>query len=100
MVGFVTAPSAASIWYLVFFLKEQKMDGKTLLLLATHGSTQQYSSCGIPAVGDQLRLRALVCKSKAEEDGEKMVTLKTTDKPRKCDIEKLSKLNQRIYKSK
>ena len=43
-----------------FMQTAQKIDGKTLVVLAEKATREQYEACGLMTVADQLRLTTLV----------------------------------------
>lgn len=79
----------------------QKVDGKTLIILAKRATKEQYESCGLLTVGDQLKLTSLV--SAATDDsgstGFEVTTIKPK-KPSKAQLQQISEMQRRIYKTK
>lgn len=86
--------------FLLFFLRTaQKIDGKSLLLLSKKATREQYEACGLMTVADQLKLTTLVNAS-ADEASTCVITPVKAKKPSKAQLNEISDMNRRIYKTK
>lgn len=78
----------------------QKIDGKTLMMLAKGATKEQYKSCGLMTVADQLRLRTLVNRAVEDYESGCVITAVKPKKPSKAQLKEISEMNRRIYKTK
>ena len=74
---------------------EQKIDGKGVILLATRGSQEQLQACGLPLVGEQLKLKEEVGKIEETSPPKAKVP---KGKPSGKDVS--SALHKRVYNAK
>lgn len=88
--------------FLFFFLQTaQKIDGKSLLLLSKKATREQYEACGLMTVGDQLKLTTLVnASADIDEASSIVITAVKAKKPSKAQLNEISDMNRRIYKTK
>ena len=88
--------------FLFFFLQTaQKIDSKSLLLLSNKATREQYEACGLMTVADQLKLTMLVnASADIDEASSCVITAVKAKKLSKAQLNQISDMNRRIYKTK
>ncbi|KAJ7369537.1 hypothetical protein OS493_038243 [Desmophyllum pertusum] len=78
----------------------QKIDGKTMVMLAKGATKEQYEACGLMTVAEQLKLRTLVNTAVDDNESGCTITAVKPKKPSKAQLKDISEMNSRIYKTK
>ena len=73
---------------------------KKVMMLAKGAMTEQYKSCVLMTVSDQLRLRSLVNRAIDNYESGCVITALKPKKPLKAQLKEISEMNKRIYKTK
>lgn len=78
----------------------QKIDGKTMVVLAEKATREQYEACELMTVADKLKLTTLVNAAADNSGSDCVITAVKPKKPSKAQLKDISEMNRRIYKTK